>query len=1288
MSMKRGNEDGYPGVAAKRGHPVAPLHSDVPGQSQLSSTMQRPGNGLSPTTALAYLRSVKEKLSDKEGKYEEFLEVMRDFKALKLDTVGVIERVKQLFKGDRNLILGFNNFLPQGYAITLPPENDQLVVKKPVDFSEAICFVNKIKARFHYDDHVYKSFLEILNMYKREAKPITQVYHEVAALFRDETDLLEEFRNFLPTNSVLVASGPVIQDRSRGMAIMRQMHADRRENELFRHGDRSRERREDRDKREHDRDDDDYELDGGMHGLSTKIKIVHGTDDYIAKQDGEGIYSQESIFIGKVKDRLRNSAEFEKFLKGLLMYNSEMISVKELENLVRSILSEFPDLMYCIDEFLARCEKKDGFLADVLRKECLWDDAHHPKASKVENGGRECDDKNQDHDVGDRRSAFYGKDSAPRMSMNSDKEKFVGKPIQELDLSNCESCTPSYRLLPKNYPIPLVSHRTEIGAEVLNDHWVSVTSGSEDYSFKHMRKNQYEESLFRCEDDRFELDILLESANAAIRRVEELLDKINRNVIRTDIPIRIEEHLTALHLRCIERLYGDHGLDVMEVLRKNAALALPVILTRLKQKQEEWARCRTDFNKVWGEIYAKNYYKSLDHRSFYFKQQDSKSLSTKALLAEIKDVCDQMGKEEDAFLAVAAGNRRPCKPHMVFEYGDQEIHKDLYEFVKCYCIKYVPEHLDKVMKVWTSFLEPVLGISDRLQAMEDMEQMKAKNKNVKIGGTASTDGSPISKQYNPSRSRDDDVLRDQLSSRNNRCVDGSPEADSSTRKLGKKHSNGHAADEISSVSKRASSNERKVMTPFGTAQDHGRPKNISLGGMGAEASGNSQHEESSAQFKIEREEGELSPTGEFEDNLAVPGYSDPHASLKQIGTAVGRPCENEVDADDEGEGSVHRSSSESENATDKSGNDSGSETPEHEDCSPGGREVEGDHDNKAESEGEAEGMTDAPDEGDGTSAPFPDWFLQTVKPLSEYVLPALDEKTKDSQVFYGSDSFYVLFRLHQTLYERVQSAKLSSSTDERKWRSTNGAASTDLYSRFKKAVLNLLSGTADNFKFEDDCRATIGAQSYVLFTVDKLIYKIVKQLQLIATDEIGNKLLHLYQYENSRARAKFNDAVYHENAHVLLQDENIYRIERQSVPATRLLIQLLENGHDKPDASVVSMDPNFLAYLQKEYLADSGKKVMSEIFLKRNKLKQGYGDDELASIDRAMEGVELVNGLEGRMACSTSKIYYVFDTEDLFWRSRRKLNLQINSNTTDQPKYGITVRVQRFKSWLHSSHGL
>lgn len=46
------------------------------------------------------------------------------------------------------------------------------------------------------------------------------------------------------------------------------------------------------------------------------------------------------------------------------------------------------------------------------------------------------------------------------------------------------------------------------------------------------------------------------------------------------------------------------------------------------------------------------------------------------------------------------------------------------------------------------------------------------------------------------------------------------------------------------------------------------------------------------------------------------------------------------------------------------------------------------------------------------------------------------------------------------------------------------------------ALYSLIDGSADSTKFEDDCRAIIGTQSYVLFTLDKLIYKIVKQVSL------------------------------------------------------------------------------------------------------------------------------------------------------------------------------------------------
>jgi paired amphipathic helix protein Sin3a len=48
-----------------------------------------------------------------------------------------------------------------------------------VDFTEAIGFVNKIKARFQQEEAVYKAFLGVLNMYRMHNKSIQDVYHEV-----------------------------------------------------------------------------------------------------------------------------------------------------------------------------------------------------------------------------------------------------------------------------------------------------------------------------------------------------------------------------------------------------------------------------------------------------------------------------------------------------------------------------------------------------------------------------------------------------------------------------------------------------------------------------------------------------------------------------------------------------------------------------------------------------------------------------------------------------------------------------------------------------------------------------------------------------------------------------------------------------------------------------------------------------------------------------------------------------------------------------------------------------
>ena len=72
----------------------------------------------------------------------------------------------------------------------------------------------------------------------------------------------------------------------------------------------------------------------------------------------------------------------------------------------------------------------------------------------------------------------------PRPMQNNTVEKYIRMSISELDVSAWQRCSPSYVLLPSNYPKLKASGRTPLGLALFNDEWVSVTSGSEDYSFK------------------------------------------------------------------------------------------------------------------------------------------------------------------------------------------------------------------------------------------------------------------------------------------------------------------------------------------------------------------------------------------------------------------------------------------------------------------------------------------------------------------------------------------------------------------------------------------------------------------------------------------------------------------------------------------------------------------------------------------------------------------------------------------------------------------------------------
>ena len=65
---------------------------------------------------------------------------MKEYKAQKIDTAGVITRVKQLFKGHPDLIVGFNTFLPPGFTMEVSKE---FQILRPSDcLLNTIYFVN------------------------------------------------------------------------------------------------------------------------------------------------------------------------------------------------------------------------------------------------------------------------------------------------------------------------------------------------------------------------------------------------------------------------------------------------------------------------------------------------------------------------------------------------------------------------------------------------------------------------------------------------------------------------------------------------------------------------------------------------------------------------------------------------------------------------------------------------------------------------------------------------------------------------------------------------------------------------------------------------------------------------------------------------------------------------------------------------------------------------------------------------------------------------------------------
>lgn len=161
-------------------------------------------------------------------------------------------------------------------------------------------------------------------------------------------------------------------------------------------------------------------------------------------------------------------------------------------------------------------------------------------------------------------------------------------------LNNCRAYGPSYRLLPKRERSRKCSGRDDLCQSVLNDEWAShPTWASEDSGFIAHRKNQFEETLHRIEEERHDYDHFI----AVVERSVQLLSPMAQQkqmmseaeIARWKLPRDFGGQSQSIIKRALAKIYHrEAALQVMSEMLDRPAVVIPVLLLRFKHKLEEW----------------------------------------------------------------------------------------------------------------------------------------------------------------------------------------------------------------------------------------------------------------------------------------------------------------------------------------------------------------------------------------------------------------------------------------------------------------------------------------------------------------------------------------------------------------------------------------------------------------------------------------------------------------------------------------------------------------------------
>ncbi|KAK5088116.1 Transcriptional regulatory protein sin3 [Lithohypha guttulata] len=504
----------------------------------------------------------------------------------------------------------------------------------PVEFNHAISYVNKIKNRFVQQPEIYKQFLEILQTYQRESKPIQDVYAQVTQLFISAPDLLEDFKQFLPESAAHAKaqaaaraqqadaetssarnepySGTLPQtqtprpnpkmppmgqfdppsttkDNKKRKAPVPAASQPQPQSTQEARG-RGMDAQPASKKQKFDNKQKNAEL---PIAPPVDPTLVPALPEPLPPSSTASTSQEELGFFERAKKQIGNRASYAEFLKLINLYSQDIIDKYVLADRVQSFIGSQSDLMAYFRGVLG-IEEQDEIVEARMRSET----------------GR-------------------------------------------VNLAHCRAYGPSYRHLPKRDQNKTCKGRDGMCYEVLNDVWAShPTWASEDSGFVAHRKNQYEESLHRIEEERHDYDFHIESCLRTIQLMEPLVQQINVMSDEGRANFRVDKTFggasEAIPKRVILKIYGrEVGNQVLNDLFVRPAQVMPTVLNRLKQKLEEWKQVQREWEKVWRDQINKQFWRSLDHQGIAQRNADKKNFQQKTLTSEIQAKYEEQKRSRD-----------------------------------------------------------------------------------------------------------------------------------------------------------------------------------------------------------------------------------------------------------------------------------------------------------------------------------------------------------------------------------------------------------------------------------------------------------------------------------------------------------------------------------------------------------------------------------------------------------------------------------------------------------------